>query len=148
MFLQHALSGNGFHLQTNGHGLASGQVLRQSKKRLYHPFLPNTDVLSCARWLNGLGLGARYDGTLAGNAQVGSCDGKYTGTVDALSSDDKSNLRHFIEAQLDAYERHTGWIFWTWKTESAPEWDMQALLAGGLFPQPLDSRQYPKQCNY
>jgi len=95
----------------------------------------------CAKWLNGLGKGARYDGTLGGSSYVGSCDGKYTGTVAGLSADDKYNLRHFIEAQLDAYERRTGWIFWTWKTESAPEWHMKDLLANGLFPQPLTSRQ-------
>ncbi|MCJ1272901.1 exo-1,3-beta-glucanase [Puttea exsequens] len=100
----------------------------------------------CAKWLNGLGKGARYDGTLAYSSYVGSCDGKYTGTVAGLSGDDKSNLRHYVEAQMDAYEMHTGWVFWTWKTESAPEWDLQALLAGGLFPQPLSDRQFPGQC--
>ena len=103
-------------------------------------------LTDCAKWLNGLGKGARYDGTLAGSSKVGSCDGKYTGTVAGLSSDDKSNIRHFIEAQLDAYEQHTGWIFWTWVTESAPEWHMKDLLSNGLFPQPLTSRQYPGQC--
>lgn len=100
----------------------------------------------CAKWLNGLGRGARYDGTLPGFPVTGSCAGKYTGTVAALSADDKSNLRHFIEAQLDAYESRTGWFFWTWKTESAPEWDMQDLLNNGIFPQPLTSRKYPGQC--
>lgn len=34
-----------------------------------------------------------------------------------------------------------GWIFWTWKTEGAPEWDMQDLLANGIFPQPLTARK-------
>lgn len=100
----------------------------------------------CAQWLNGLGKGARYDGTLAGSSTVGSCDGKYTGTVSALSQADKDNIASFIDAQLDAYEQHSGWIFWTWKTESAPEWHMQDLLAAGLFPQPLTSRTYPGQC--
>lgn len=104
-------------------------------------------VCSCAKWLNGLGKGARYDGTLLGSYSVGSCDGKYIGTVAALSGDNKSNIRHFIEAQLDAYESHTGWFFWTWKTESAPEWDMQDLIANGLFPQPMTDRRYPGQCN-
>ena len=100
----------------------------------------------CAKWLNGYDKGARYDGSYSGSSKVGSCDGKYTGSVADLSDDDKNNIRHFIEAQLDAYEQHTGWIFWTWKTESAPEWHMQDLLANGLFPQPLTSRKYPGQC--
>lgn len=103
-------------------------------------------ITDCAKWLNGLGKGARYDGTLSGSTYVGSCDGKYTGTVAALSSADKYNIQRFIEAQLDAFEKAAGWVFWTWKTESAPEWDMQDLLANGLFPQPLTARTYPNQC--
>ena len=102
----------------------------------------------CAKWLNGLGKGARYDGTFPDSNVVGSCNGKYIGSVSDLSDDDKFNLRHYIEAQLDAYERRSGWFFWTWHTESAPEWNMKDLLANGLFPQPLTSRQYPNQCGY
>jgi len=97
-------------------------------------------ITDCAKWLNGLGKGARYDGTLAGSSYIGSCDGKYTGTVAGLSGDDKYNIQHFIEAQLDAFEKAQGWIFWTWKTESAPEWHMKDLLANGLFPNPVTSR--------
>ena len=100
----------------------------------------------CALWLNGLGVGARYDGSFPGSSYVGSCDGKRTGTVAGLSSDDKKNLRSLIEAQLDAYSAHTGWIFWTWKNEAAPEWHLQNLTAAGIFPQPLSDRQYPGQC--
>jgi glucan 1,3-beta-glucosidase len=105
-------------------------------------------LTDCTKWLNGLGKGARYDGSLPGFRRVGSCDGKYAGTVAGLSADDKFNIRRYIEAQLDAYEQRTGWIFWTWKTESSPEWDMQELLQNGLFPQPLTNRQYPNQCGY
>ncbi|KAF2458449.1 glycoside hydrolase superfamily [Lineolata rhizophorae] len=105
-------------------------------------------ITDCAKWLNGLGNGARYDGTYPGSSYVGSCDGKYTGSVAGLSDADKYNIGRFVEAQLDAFERRTGWIFWTWKTESAPEWNMKDLLANGLFPQPLDSRNYPGQCGY
>ena len=101
----------------------------------------------CAKWLNGLGRGARYDGTFgAGTHHVGDCTNKYSGKVKDLSQADKHNLRTFIEAQLDAYEAHTGWFFWTWKTEGAPEWDMQDLLINGIFPQPLTARKYPGQC--
>ena len=104
-------------------------------------------LTDCAKWLNGRGVGARYDGTYQGSGDpIGSCDGKYTGSVANLSGDDKYNIRRYIEAQLDAYEARTGWVYWTWKTESAPEWDMQQQLAGGLFPQPLTDRKYPNQC--
>lgn len=98
-------------------------------------------ITDCAKWLNGKGKGARYDGSFNDAPKVGSCDGKSTGTVAGLSSDDKNNVGRFIEAQLDAYEKANGWIFWTWKTEGAPEWDMQDLLKNGLFPQPLTARK-------
>lgn len=41
---------------------------------------------------------------------------------------------------MDAFEEAAGWIFWTWKTEGAPEWDMQSLLANGIFPNPVTNR--------
>lgn len=103
-------------------------------------------ITDCAKWLNGKNKGARYDGTYNGASATGSCAGKSSGSVAALSSADKSNIGKFIEAQLDAYEKASGWIFWTWKTEGAPEWDMQDLLANGLFPQPLTSRKCKSYC--
>jgi glucan 1,3-beta-glucosidase len=102
-------------------------------------------ITDCAKWLNGKDKGARYDGTLSGSSKVGDCAGKYTGSVAAMSNDDKNNVGRFIEAQLDAYEKATGWIFWTWKTEGAPEWDMQDLLANGIFPSPVTSRKCKSQ---
>ncbi|KAJ4347498.1 hypothetical protein N0V95_005372 [Ascochyta clinopodiicola] len=103
-------------------------------------------ITDCAKWLNGKDKGARYDGTFGGAGKVGDCTGKSTGSVAGLSEADKSNIGRFIEAQLDAYEKATGWIFWTWKTEGAPEWDMKDLLANGIFPSPLTARKYPGQC--
>lgn len=85
----------------------------------------------CAQWLNGRGVGARYDGTYnkdgQGSSYIGSCDGKYSGTVEGLSTADKDNLKSFIEAQIVAFEKAAGWIFWTWKNEAAPEWHFQNL---------------------
>lgn len=76
-------------------------------------------VMSLHR-LNGRGVGARYDGTYNYNGQsssyIGSCDGKYTGTVAGLDATYRDNIGKFIEAQLDGYEKAAGWIFWTWKT--------------------------------
>ncbi|KAI9847672.1 MAG: exo-1,3-beta-glucanase [Sclerophora amabilis] len=102
----------------------------------------------CAKWLNGLGKGARYDGSYEDSEYVGDCFGKNQGSVSNMPKADKDNLRHYVEAQLDAYEQGSGWIFWTWKTESAPEWHMKELLEEGLFPQPLTSRKYRNQCGY
>jgi len=103
-------------------------------------------LTDCAKWLNGRGIGARYDGTYnkggQGSSYIGSCDGKYTGSVQGLSDADRSNIKRFIEAQFVAYEKADGWIFWTWKTESAPEWDFQDLVRNGMIPQPLSSMNY------
>jgi len=102
-----------------------------------------------ALWLNGYGKGARYDGSFDGSnggSGYGNCQAKKTGTVEGMLPIDKKNLRMFVEAQLDAYETHTGWIFWTWKNEAAPEWHFQNLTKAGLIPQPLTSRQFPGQC--
>ena len=38
-----------------------------------------------------------------------------------------------------AFEKADGWIFWTWKTESAPEWDFQDLVRNGMIPQPFSA---------
>jgi len=100
----------------------------------------------CARWLNGLGKGARYDQTFQNENYHGSCDGKYEGTVAGLSQADKTNIEYYVEAQLDAFEQGDGWVFWTWKTESAPEWNLRDLIREGLFPQPLTARKHPGQC--
>lgn len=103
-------------------------------------------MTDCAKYLNGKGIGARYDGTYPGSSYIGSCQGKSVGTVAGLSQADRDNTRRFNEAQLDAYEKGSGWLYWTWKTEGAPEWDMQAQIAAGVFPNPVTSRQFPAQC--
>jgi glucan 1,3-beta-glucosidase len=100
-------------------------------------------LTDCAKYLNGRGVGARYDGTFNYNGQgsyyIGNCDGKSVGTVAGLSDADKSNIKNFINAQIAAYEKADGWIFWTWKNEGAPEWHFRDLTRAGLVPQPFDS---------
>ncbi|KAK0940122.1 hypothetical protein LTR29_008317 [Friedmanniomyces endolithicus] len=100
-------------------------------------------MTDCAQWLNGRGVGARYDGTYWVNGQgsqyIGSCDGKYSGTVAGLGDADYWNIKNFISAQISAFEKADGWIFWCWKNEAAPEWHFKDLVAGGLVPQPLSS---------
>ena len=103
-------------------------------------------MTDCAKYLNGKGNGARYDGSFGGDKAIGSCDGKSVGSVKDLAPGDRDNIRQFIEAQLDAYEKGNGWLYWTWKTEGAPEWDMQQQIAGGVFPNPVTSRKFPGQC--
>ncbi|KAI5795330.1 glucan 1,3-beta-glucosidase [Peziza echinospora] len=104
----------------------------------------------CAKWLNGYGTGSRYQGENGGGGWVGECGLKTSGRVEQLRAYERDRIRRMIEAQLDAYEQGTGWIFWTWKTQGAPEWDMKNLLEQGVFPRPDDpaDRMWPGQCAF
>lgn len=103
-------------------------------------------LTDCTKWLNGVGRGARYDMSYQSSQYFGSCEG--INDISTWSDERKENTRKYIEAQLDAYEQGAGWVFWTWKTENALEWDFQKLVYEGLIPQPLNDRKYPHQCGY
>jgi len=105
-----------------------------------------TASTDCAKYLNGRGTGARYDGSLSGSTFVGSCTG-LTGSASSFSSSYKTFLRQYFEAQTSAYEQAQGWIYWTWKAENADEWSYQAGLKGGWIPQNPTTRQFPNICN-
>ena len=125
-------------------GLAKNEIANADKPIITGEW---TGALTdCAKYLNGRGVGARYDGSYPGTPHVGSCAGKTTGSAANLSEGEKKDMRRFVEAQLDAFETGRGWFFWTWKTEGAPGWDMQDLLQTGIFPQPMDNRRHSGQC--
>lgn len=101
----------------------------------------------CATYLNGRGVGARYDGSYPDSTYVGSCSG-LTGLSTSFSTDYKTFLRQYWEAQAIAFSAGAqGWIMWTWKTESADEWSYQAGLAGGWIPQDPTDYEYPDICS-
>jgi glucan 1,3-beta-glucosidase len=101
-------------------------------------------MTDCARYLNGYGRGARYDGSYQASYATGSCEGLSSGSVAQLPQWQRDQMRTYIEAQLQAFENAAGWVFWTWKTEQgAPGWDLGDLIRNGVFPQPIDSRNYP-----
>lgn len=103
-------------------------------------------MTDCAKYLNGRGVGARYDGSYPGSSYVGSCSG-LTGPASSFSSSFKTSLRQMWEAQVIAFERGgQGWLMWTWKAENADEWSYQAGLANGWIPQDPTSYQYPNIC--
>ncbi|RDB29660.1 Glucan 1,3-beta-glucosidase [Hypsizygus marmoreus] len=99
----------------------------------------------CAKYLNGRGVGSRYDGSYPGSTRVGSCTGK-TGKASTFSAAYKTFLRQYWEAQTSTYEKGQGWLQWTWKTEIADEWSYQAGLNNGWIPQNPTTRQYPNIC--
>ncbi|KAG1757219.1 glycoside hydrolase family 5 protein [Suillus lakei] len=80
----------------------------------------------CAKWLNGRGTGARYDGSI---------------------SDYKTFMRQYWEAQVISYEKGSGWIQWTWKAENADDWSYQAGLKYGWIPQDPTDLEYPDICD-
>jgi len=63
----------------------------------------------CAKYLNGRGVGSRYEGTFPGSTRVGNCTG-LTGKASTFSQDYKTFLRQFWEAQTITYEKGQGWI--------------------------------------
>ena len=103
-------------------------------------------MTDCAAALNGYGIGARYDGWYPNSPKIGSCDS--INYIDQWSDQLKEDTRRYIEAQLDVYEGFTrGWIFWNFKTEGSPEWDLFRLLDNNVFPQPLSDRKYSSVCS-
>lgn len=103
-----------------------------------------TAPTDCAKYLNGRGVGARYDGSFGqGSYYVGSCANK-SGDGSKFSSSYKNFLKQMFETQISVYERGSGWVFWTWKTESAADWDYQRGLQGGWITYNLNSRPNAK----
>ena len=101
----------------------------------------------CAKWLNGRGIGSRYDHSYGGGKPDGSCDGK-SGSASTFSDDYKKFLRQYWEAQTSTYEKGgKGWVQWTWKAEAADEWSYEAGLKNGWIPGDAVSREYTNICD-
>jgi glucan 1,3-beta-glucosidase len=95
----------------------------------------------CAPYLNGVGTGARWTGTFAGESapqcptQNSQCNCNLANAdPSTFTADYKTFLQTWAVAQMDAYEKSWGWFYWTWKTESAPLWSYQAGLEGNFLP--------------
>ncbi|KAJ2255220.1 hypothetical protein GGI13_001727 [Coemansia sp. RSA 455] len=101
----------------------------------------------CARWLNGFGRGARWDGSLPwevnGPVYPGAtCAGQ--NSISAWDAPTRVFFRQFAEAQMDAYEAGSGWFFWNFKTEEADDWNYIKLAQNGLIPNPPTDRHYSR----
>ncbi|CCK68759.1 glucan exo-1,3-beta-glucosidase KNAG_0B03180 [Huiozyma naganishii CBS 8797] len=122
-----------------------------NKELQYHPAVVGEwsgAITDCATWVNGVNIGARYDGSYYNTTAFetsqppsGNCTSNQP--IDQWSDEYKIAVRQFVEAQLATYSaKTTGWIFWNWKTENAPEWDYLQLKEAGLFPVPFDNYTY------
>ncbi|KAJ2849931.1 hypothetical protein IWW36_002280 [Coemansia brasiliensis] len=101
----------------------------------------------CARWLNGMEKGARWDGTLPwelnGPVYPGAtCSGQ--NSIAAWDQPTRIFIRQFAETQMDAYESGSGWFFWNFKTEDADDWNYIKLAQHGLIPVPPTNRVYSR----
>ncbi|KAF5366224.1 hypothetical protein D9758_005708 [Tetrapyrgos nigripes] len=103
-------------------------------------------MTDCAVYLNGRGVGSRYNGTYPDSPGVGSCQG-LTGKASTFSPSYKTFLRKSWEAQTITFEKGAGWIQWTWKAESADDWSYQAGLENGWIPRNPEDRKYPDICS-
>ncbi|AAW43031.2 glucan 1,3-beta-glucosidase, putative [Cryptococcus deneoformans JEC21] len=110
-------------------------------------FVPaNTD---CAYWLNGRGVGSRYDNTLNTSAALqypGNCDGKTGADPSKFSAEYVEYLAKSFETQTWVYEQASGWVMWTWKTEQAADWSMQTGMTYGWIPTPIYSKPHGTPC--
>ncbi|WVF72839.1 hypothetical protein IAT40_007657 [Kwoniella sp. CBS 6097] len=99
----------------------------------------------CAKYLNGRGVGARYDGSYPGSSYHGTCSDK-SNDVSQYSSEYKEFMRKFFDVQSQVYENNgQGYFYWTWKTEDAGEWAYQTGLAQGWIPQNPTDHKYSIQ---
>lgn len=101
----------------------------------------------CAKWLNGRGVGSRFDHSYGGGKPDGSCVGK-SGDASTFSDSYKKFLGQYWEAQTSTYEKAgKGWVQWTWKAEAADEWSYEAGLKNGWIPGDANSREYTNICD-
>jgi len=90
-------------------------------------------MTDCAPYVNGYGVGARYDGSYPGSSYVGSCAS--ISSIAAWSDDYKTSTTNYIQTQINVFESMIqGWIFWNFKTEAASEWDLFQLIDNGVWP--------------
>lgn len=109
----------------------------------------------CAEYVNGVGIGSRWTGTL--NGEVNAADGtvltpqcptaknqkrdspKCTcGPANAdpsdYSEDYKTFLRTYAEAQMYVFNQVYGWFYWTWDTEKSTQWSYKKARDAGIMP--------------
>jgi glucan 1,3-beta-glucosidase len=88
----------------------------------------------CAQYLNGYGVGARYEGKYPDSKRVGSCKGM--NDLSSWSQEMKDATRKFLAVQIASFEsKLDGWTFWNFKTERSPSWDALQLVDAGVFPE-------------
>ena len=100
----------------------------------------------CAQYLNNVGVGSRWTGTLnmndpMMNVLTPTCPSEPCSCAQAnadpsqYSDDYKHFLQMYAEAQMHSFEQGGwGWFYWTWKTENAVQWSWKLGLEAGILP--------------
>lgn len=97
-------------------------------------------LTDCTKFINGVGLGARYDGTFSNSAPVGSCENHTD--IDSWSDKFKEDTKAFIKSQFETFGyKGDGWIFWCFKTEDSIEWDFKKLASLNMLPRSFTHRR-------
>ncbi|KIO29181.1 glycoside hydrolase family 5 protein [Tulasnella calospora MUT 4182] len=95
-------------------------------------------INDCGQYVNGVGLGTRYEGTFDGvTAVTGDC--KTWTDYESWTQDTKDGVKLFAMASMDALVH---WFFWTWKIGptlatgkvAAPFWSYSLGLQEGWMP--------------
>ncbi|KAI8998465.1 glycoside hydrolase [Trametes punicea] len=124
---------------------ASGQNDSMSAFGMTHVGEWSLAINDCGQWVNGVGLGARYDGTFTSQHfdKTGDCE-PYTDYTQ-WSDQWKSDMKQFALQSMSALQN---WFFWTWKIGNStvtgrppsPAWSYQLGLQEGWMPtDPRDS---------
>ncbi|CEG79476.1 hypothetical protein RMATCC62417_13937 [Rhizopus microsporus] len=103
----------------------------------------------CGKYLNGIGLGARFDGTLdqgdgPATPVCPTCTCKGVDDWKKFTPEYKTFLLKFMQKQMDAYEAGIGWFYWTYKTQDHvnPHWDYLLAWEQGFAPKDVNNREY------
>ena len=105
----------------------------------------------CTEYLNNVGKGTRWEGTFENtspycptansNSQRCSCSNA-NADPSTYSNDYKKWLQTYAEAQMSVFETAQGWFYWTWQTESAPQWSYKSAWKNGFMPSKAYQRDF------
>ncbi|KAI5790375.1 glycoside hydrolase superfamily [Pyronema domesticum] len=103
----------------------------------------------CTPYLNNVGVGSRWEGTMDPNSQTMGCPSGKNCSCKMPNGDPKDYtpeyrqfLKMFAEAQMHAFEKGWGWLYWTWDTEASTQWSYKKSLAAGIIPQKAYERTF------
>ncbi|KAF9319780.1 hypothetical protein BG006_002920 [Podila minutissima] len=115
----------------------------------------------CATYLNGIGVGSRWDGTFVSeedratggeDAEEPACQPAKNGHIEGYCSCQQQNrvgyytqeyrkfLSDFTQTQMDAFEQGMGWFYWNFKTETNALWSYFDGVEQGWIPKDANNR--------